>query len=72
MMRKTADVVTSVTVVVRMATEGRVQAELTTLLNCLNVLIDGVNSLQDAATHLLEFAQLGRLFDAVVFQVVGV
>lgn len=72
MVRQTADVVTSVTMVVRVATERRVQAELTAFLNSLNVLIHRVHSLQDATAHFLELAKFSWFLNAIVLQIVGI
>lgn len=71
-MGQTADVVAGVAVVVRVAPEWRVEAELAALLDRLHVLVHGVHGLQDAAAHLLELAKLRWLLNAVVLQVVGI
>lgn len=70
MMTETADHVASVAIIVRMAAERRVQAQLTTFVGCPDVLVNGVNSFQYTTAQLLKFAKFHRLFHAMVFQII--
>lgn len=65
-MGKTTDMVSSVTMVVRVATERRVQAKFTAFLNSLHILIYRVHSLQDTTNHFLELTEFRWLFHTVI------
>lgn len=69
-MAKTADHVAGVAVVVRMAAEGRIKAMLAAFLGGADILVHGVDGLQNTARELLEFAELDRFVYAVVLEVV--
>lgn len=67
MMAETADHVTGVAIIVRVATERRVQAQFAAFIGCADVLVNGVHGLQYAAGQLLKFAKFYWLFHAMVF-----
>lgn len=69
-MAETADHVARVAVIVRMATERRVQAQFAALVGRADVLVNGVHGLEDAAGQLLEFAKFHRLLHAMVLQII--
>lgn len=70
MMTETADHVARVAVIVRVAAEWRVQAQLAALVGRADVLVDGIHGFQYTAGQLLELAQLHRFLHAMILQVV--
>ena len=60
---------TSVTVVIRMTSVWRIEAEVSAFVRRSHVLVHGVDRFQNAPVQLLEFAQFGWLLYAVVFHV---
>lgn len=71
-MAEPADQFAGIAVIVGVAPVGRVEAELAALLGGADLLVDGVDRLEDAAGQLFEFAQLYGLVDAVVLEVLVV
>lgn len=71
-MAETADVLSSVSVVERVATIGGRKTELTAIIDAANVLEDRVDSLENAAFQFLELAKLDGIIDAVVLHVIRV
>jgi len=69
-MTQAADHVAGVAVIVRVATEWRVEAQLAALVGRTDVLIHGIHGLQDTAGQLFKFAQLHWFLHAMVLQVV--
>ena len=61
-----------IAVVVGMTPVGRVEAQLSALVRRADLLVDRVDRLEDASAQLLELAQLDRLVDTVVLQVLVV
>lgn len=59
-----------VTVVVRVAPVGRVQAQFSAFVHRTDVLIDRIDGFKDSPVELLELAEFGGFVDAVVFHVV--
>ena len=70
MMTESADHVTGIAVVIGMASEGRVKAEFAALLGRRHILVHRVDRLQYAPRDLLELAQLHRLVNTMVLEVV--
>lgn len=69
-MAEPADQLAGVTVIVRVASVRRVQAQFAAVVQRAHVLVHRVDGLQYAARELFELAQLDRLVHAVVLQVV--
>lgn len=69
-MAETAHHVTRVPVIVGMATERGIQAELPALLGAADILVNGVHGFQNTAGQFLEFAKFHRFVHAVVLEVI--
>lgn len=69
-MAETAYHVTCVAIIVGMATERGIQAELPALLGAANILVNGIHGFQNTAGQFLEFAKFHRFVHAVVLKVI--
>lgn len=70
MVTETANHVAGVAVIIRMATERRIQAQFATLVGCADVLVNRVHGLEYTTGEFLKFAQLHWLLHAMVLQIV--
>ena len=71
-MAESANALARVGVVEGVAAVRGGEAELAAVVDRVDVLENGVDRLEDAAVELLELAQLDRVIDAIVLEVVGV
>lgn len=70
MMTETADHITSITVIIRMATEWRIQTQFPAFVGRADILINRVHSLQYSAGQFLKLAKFHWLFHAMIFQII--
>jgi hypothetical protein len=70
MVTESTNHISGVAVIVGMTTEGRIKAKFSTFLGRSNVLINGVDRLEDAARNFLELAKLHRLINTVILEIV--